>query len=369
MTAALGVVRARRAGRGRWIWLVASGTVLGLIAMIRPLEGLCVALLLAAWAFGSAPVTGWVRRLAPVVVLAGISAAVSFLQAVYNHGLTGGATVFPVMRYLNLQYGEGSNELGFGANRGFGWTGLDPFPGHGPIDVAINSALNTFLVNVELLGWSIGSLLLILFLLAWGRPRRADWLMVIAGLGVVAAHAFYWFSGGPDFGARYWYLVLVPGLALTVRGFETLGERLKTGLGDRVGPARALAAAGLLSLSAMVTFMPWRAADKYWHYRNMRPDIRQIAKERHFGADLIIVRGARHPDYASAAVYNPIDLKAPQPIYVWQREPEIVAEVLRAYADRNVWVIDGPTLTHDGFRVVAGPVPARRMLEQLTEGK
>ncbi|MGD8277335.1 MAG: hypothetical protein PVH00_04885, partial [Gemmatimonadota bacterium] len=169
----------------------------------------------------------------------------------------------------------------------------------------------------------------------------------------------------PDFGARYWYLVLLPCLVLAVRGIQTVGERLAS-RGDRLGPTRALAAAALLSAAAMAAFMPWRAADKYWHYRNMRPDIRAIAKAHHFGAnDLVLIRGPHHPDYASAAVYNPVDVTGPGPIYGRRRETDMVAKLLRAYPDRTVWVIDGPTRTHDGFRVVSGPEPARVMLERI----
>ncbi|MGD8277922.1 MAG: glycosyltransferase family 39 protein, partial [Gemmatimonadota bacterium] len=240
MVAALGVARARRPRARRWPWLLAAGAALGVIAMNRPLEGLCLAILLAAWAFASAPVHGIARRLAPVAIMATVSALVASIQLAYNRLLTGSATAFPVMRYLSAQYGEGSNSLGFGPNRGFGWTGLDPLPGHGAVDVAINSALNAFLIDIELLGWSIGCLLPILVLLAWGRLRRPDRLMLIAGLGVVVAHAFYWFNGGPDFGARYWYLVLLPCLVLAVRGIQTVGERLAS-RGDRLGPTRALA--------------------------------------------------------------------------------------------------------------------------------
>lgn len=361
LIAALGVANSHRTGPQRWIWLVVSGAALGILAMLRPLEALGLAVLLAPWSMARSPVGGW-RRLVPPASLAAVSAAVSSLQLAYNRYLTGNPTSFPLMEYLHGKYGEGSNALGFGANRGFGWTGLDPLPGHGPIDVAINTMLNTFLVNVELLGWSLGSLLPIMILYLFGRRRRGDAIMTTAIIGIVAVHAFYWFSGGPDFGARYWYLILIPCMVLTVRGFETVGEKLG---GDSASHARTLAAAALLGLSALTTFMPWRAVDKYLHYRNMRPDIRRLAETHDFGADLVFIRGDRHPDYASAAVYNPIDLGSPVPVYVWDRDPEVTAQVLRTYPDRPVWIVDGPTRTGNGFRVVEGPRPASQVLQDL----
>ena len=95
---------------------------------------------------------------------------------------------------------------------------------------------------------------------------------------------------------------------------------------------------------------------KYRHYRGMRPDVRYLAKEHDFGRSLVLVRGARHPDYASAAVYNPIDLHANEPIYAWDASPEIRAALLKAYADRPVWILDGPSLTGAAYRIVAGPL-------------
>jgi hypothetical protein len=118
------------------------------------------------------------------------------------------------------------------------------------------------------------------------------------------------------------------------------------------------------ALAAVVTFMPWRAIDKYYHYRNMRPDVRHLAEENAFGRSLVLVRGNRHPDYASAAIYNPIDLRADVPVYIWDRDPDITRRALEAYADRAVWILDGPTRTGGGFEVVAGPMPAARLLER-----
>jgi hypothetical protein len=108
--------------------------------------------------------------------------------------------------------------------------------------------------------------------------------------------------------------------------------------------------------AALLVYVPWRAAGKYRHYRGMRADVRHLAREHNFGRSLVLVRGARHPDYASAATYNPIDLHADAPIYAWDASAEIREELLRAYPDRTVWILDGPSLTKDGFRVVAGPL-------------
>jgi hypothetical protein len=187
-------------------------------------------------------------------------------------------------------------------------------------------------------------------------------------VAVFVTYFFYYFSGGPDFGARYWYLMIVPLVALTARGIQCLGEQLdghgvprpyrRAGEATGIGTARALLAVLALSASALVNYFPWRAIDKYHHYLGMRPDIRELAAQYDFGASLVLIRGVEHPDYSSAAVYNPVDLRALQPIYAWDRTPEVRARLLEAYRERPVWVVDGPSITGGRFRVAAGPIPA-----------
>jgi hypothetical protein len=170
---------------------------------------------------------------------------------------------------------------------------------------------------------------------------------------VVFAHSFYWFSGGPDFGARYWYLILLPCVVLSVRGLQRLA-REDAGLGE----TRVLAATLALVFTSLTVFFPWRILDKYHHYRGMRPDVRELAREHELGRSLVLVRGHRHPDYASAAIYNPTDLEADAPIYAWARSPELRDRLLEHYADREVWILDGPSVTGRGYEIVAGPLPA-----------
>ena len=359
------VAVSRMISRGRLRWALPAGVSIGVLGLIRPLEGLTVALLFALWVMS----LGARRRVVGVALMALAAIAVGAITLPYNAYLTGEAMQFPIMAYTDALYGEGTNALGFGANRGLGWTGLDPIPGHGPVDVVMNTMLNAYLVNVELLGWATGSLLPLALLPLLRRPRREDRMMLIAILAIVAAHALYWFSGGPDFGARYWYLIIVPCCVVVARGILVLAERLGPATSERAAApgdarVRVLLAAGALCLAALITFVPWRAADKYFHYRGMRPDIRRLANEHDFGPDLVLVRGRRFPDYASAAAYNPIDLRSDHTIYAWDRSPEVRAAVLEAYPDRWVWIVAGPSVTGDGYEVERGPVRATELRER-----
>ena len=286
LTAALGAAAAvarmrRRPGIGL---AMAAGGCIGLVGLIRPLEGLAVAMILGVWSMGA---RGSRFRFAPSVVMTASAIVVGALVLPYNLALMGSARTYPIMAYTDAAFGPGTNALGFGANRGLPWPGLDPLPGHGPLDVLINANFNLFQINVELFGWASGSLLVLLVLLFAGRLRGADWGMS-AAIGVVSGiHSFYYFSGGPDFGARYWYLVLVPCIALTARGLEAVEIAA-----ERRGPGeglRPLAAAAAMGLASLLVFVPWRATDKYYHYRGIRPDVRVARGSGH------VRRGRAHP--------------------------------------------------------------------------
>jgi 4-amino-4-deoxy-L-arabinose transferase-like glycosyltransferase len=355
LLAAVAVLWARRTGR--FVWGLVGGLATGGVGLVRPLEGFTWAVLLGLWIIGLGG-----RRLKFTTIAAFVvgGAAVTAGTLYYNLLLTGDPTVFPIMAYTDKYYGKNSNALGFGADRGFGWA-LDPYPGHSPRDAVINANLNTFSINIELFGWSTGSLVLMALFLFAGRPRGPDWLMLAVIAAVFGVHFFYYYSGGPDFGARYWYLMLIPLVVLSVRGLEVL-----TGLLARDGARATIAVLALCALS-VVNYFPWRAADKYHHFEDMRPDIRELAERHKFGRSLVLIRGDRHPDYASAAIYNPLDLYADAPIYAWDRSPEVRTQVLDVYRDRAIWIVEGPTVTGNGFRVVAGPLQAREVI--ATNGK
>ena len=105
----------------------------------------------------------------------------------------------------------------------------------------------------------------------------------------------------------------------------------------------------------LVNYLPWRAIDKYFHYLGMRPEIGRLAQEYDFRESLVLVRGDRFPDYMAAALYNPIDLGSASTLYVWDRGPALRSRLLEAYPQRRVWVVNGPTITGRGFRVVQRP--------------
>jgi len=349
LAAAVLVAWAKR--QQRMVWALLAGGLIGAGSLIRPLDGLMVAVLLGLWLLG---VKGWRTRIRLVGAFMFGAVLVGAVVLPYNAALAGKPTVFPLNAYLDAQFGPGKNDLGFGENRGYGWA-LQPFPGHSPLGAVVNTILNLNAVNTELFGWSIGSLLFIALFLVFAQIKRNDWLVLATILATVGFFAFYWYSGGPDFGARYWYIILIPCIVLTVRGVQVL----QTKLAPHAAPEFAgyvVVALVVLSLFGLVNYVPWRALDKYHHYLAMRPDVRTLAQENHFGTSLVLIRGEAFPDYAATIVYNPLEWNAAQPIYAWARNEAVTRALLSAYPDRPVWIVDGPSRTQSGYRIVAGPL-------------
>jgi hypothetical protein len=326
-----------------------------MVALIRPLDGVIVGTLIGLWMIG---IGGERPRFRHILAFGLSLGVIGVVMLGYNSLLTGSATTFPVNAYFDTHYGPGSNDLGFGPNRGLGWA-VQPTEGHSPLGGLINANLNAFSINVELLGWGVGSLLLVTLGLLAGRLKRSDYLMIAVCLATFVPYFLYWYSGGPDFGARYWYLMIIPLVVFAVRGIQALQESLAEGDAESPGRARVLVAVAVLSLITVISYLPWRAVDKYYGFWGMRPGIVELAQAHQFGKSLVLIEAEEpHPDYASAAVYNPLDWSADEPIYAWDRNPEVRARLLQAYPDRPIWIVDGTSVGTTGYRVVAGPLSA-----------
>ena len=355
LVAAVAITKSRRTDRAIWAWV--AGVATGGVGLIRVLDGVVVVGLLGLWIIGvggrklkTSAIVGFV--LATILVGAG--------NLVYNQLLLGNAILDPITTYYDTYFGPKKFALGFGPERGFGWA-IDAFPGHSPLEAMINNTLNAFSLNTELFGWSTGSLMVVTLFLFSGTMRRLDFLWLAPVAVIAGAYSLFWYSGGPDFGARYWYLMLLPVIILTVRGILCLGERLES--------TRVVFAILSLCILALVNYVPWRAVDKYHHYLDMRPDIRYLAKEYGFGKSLVLIRGDSHPDYASAWVYNPLEPHADEPVYAWDPNPQVQTRVVQAYRDRPIWIANGPSITHSNFQVVAGPLTARQLLSENHDGR
>lgn len=353
---AIDLQRGRRVG----IWSLVAGVSLGAIFLTRPFDAVLIGPVAALWAWGVAG-----RRLSygSLAAIALVAAGAAAVMLPYNAALTGSMTSAPHRLWAESFWGPGVDVMGFGANVGIPlWRNVDPLPGHGLADVVLNANKNFFLVNFELFGWACGSLVLATFacLAATrsGRWAQGDTLMCGILLAVIGGHSIYWTSGGPDFGARYWYLIILPLVVLTVRGAQLLaagpgvGVRLPSDLGARVTAVIVVA-----SVTAFLCVTPWRCVTKYYRYRDVAADPRSLAAERQMGRALVFVRSPSRADYQSAFNFNSPGFSGPGPVYVLDAGPQNRARIAQQYADRPVWILGPGSKPGSGLVVLAGPLP------------
>ncbi len=349
----LGLHAARARGRG--IWALLAGFALGGLVLTRPFEGILIGTVAGLWALGFGA-----KRLAfrKVLIFALTSIIIGSLLLPYNRALTGQATYDPISKYFDETYYAGSNRLGFGKNIGnVGWPELDPLLGHGPLDVIINTNKNAYMTSFELFGWSFGSLVFVLLALLLRGMRPYDWLFLAIVLSVIIGHSFYWFSGGPDYGARYWYQILVPLIILTVRGIQILQERL-AGLELSVRPGSRLAVFVVAAcVVALINVVPWRCIGKYRRYRGMSADVGRLAHDYSFGHSLVFIQPKNAEDYASAFIFNPPTLESPGTVYAIDAGAVHREAVRQCFPDRPVWFVGRSPTEDDRMQVLAGPFP------------
>ena len=198
-----------------------------------------------------------------------------------------------------------------------------------------------------------------MLLLFYGRLTKTDKLFLAIVLLIIGGNSLYWFSGGPDLGARYWYQTLIPMIILTVRGLQTIRERINNstslaGIGQRLWAFIAVA-----SLVAFVNIVPWRTLDKFHHYRGMRPDIRSLSREYAFGHSLVLIQSKDihpFPEYSSAVIFNPPSLEQSGTIYARDLGPSHNAHLLKNFENRPVWIVAAPSVTGAGMQVVTQPL-------------
>ena len=317
-------------GTAAWMQALAAGAALGFLCLVRPLDGALTGILTAVALVALSK--HW-ALLAPFG-LGGVLGVLGFVP--FNRALTGRATSFAINDYLDRLWYPGANRMGFGADVGnppVKWGLLDPFPGHGLRDVLLNTNQNLVGLNFETFGFAFGSLALPLIALLSKRRDRRD--LIAAGFAVlmIGAYNLYWFSGGPDFGARYWFLIYPALLWLTIRGFGAIRARYAAALGEAEAAPRAALLGALLVIGAVAVFSPWRAEGKYKDYRGFHGDYVRLSKSEELRDALVFVRTTRESEWASAFLANPIDLESSRPLFVRDRgetENEAVAKAFPA---------------------------------------
>ncbi len=321
-----------RAGRGSTrrdvILALVAGLALGWAFVTRPLDGLIVGGLTGLWLLRRLP--AGIGQVAACAV-GGILAGSVFL--LINQAMTGDLLLTPQADYLARLWPDTANAYGFGDHVGppeKSWGALDIWTGHSPAEAVLN-VLNGFAaLNLELLGWTFGSLVPIWVLLLWRhRLCGLDRAMLVVLLAIVGALFFYWFTGTFYIGPRYWHVTLLPFLVLSAAGIEEIIHRLPERYRGRFGNMILL-----LCATSLISFLPWRGVTKYHGYDRYTGDIRRQAAKEGWGHALIIV--STQGNIGAAFYLNDPFLSSGRPVFVQDLGPDGNAATIAAFPDREV---------------------------------
>ncbi len=322
-----------RAGSGstrRDVFLaLCAGLALGWVFVTRQLDGVIVSGLTGLWLLRRLPSgAGQVVACAIGGVLAGS------VYLLFNLAVTGDLLLSPQADYLSRLWTDTANAFGFGANVGppdKSWGALDIWIGHSPAEATLNLLNGLVALNIELLGWTFGSLVPIWALLLWRRGGLTgfDRAMLVVFLAIVAALFFYWFTGTFYIGPRYWHVAVLPVLVLSAAGIEELARRIPEHHRGRFGYVVLM-----LCAVSLISFTPWRGVAKYHGYGGYTDDIRQQAMVENWGHALVIVSTER--DVGSALYLNDPFLSPGQPVFVRDLGADGNAATIAAFPDREV---------------------------------
>jgi hypothetical protein len=153
--------------------------------------------------------------------------------------------------------------------------------------------------------------------------------------------------------------MVAPLTILTARGIETLVDWSRRLAAPTVATGRAALAIGIACASAILVFLPWRAATKYYQYRGMSAAVSPLAQTESLRGALVFVRGAAQgmpfSRYSAAAVFNPPTLEDPGTIFVRDLDDASKRRLECAFPGRVVLGIDTSALP--GGRVVVTDEP------------
>ncbi len=308
-----------------------GGAAMGWVFTMRQLDGLMLGVLTGI------ALLVYVRRnwgLARTVAYSAGCLFTGTFYFFYSWAMTGTLFMSPLTRYLAALWPAGANGYGFGPERGApgDWGILDGVDGHSPFEGVMSVLQNSHSLNLDLLGWGIGSMILLWAALVWRKPGRLDALLWAAILIDVGAHAFYWFPGSYYIGPRYWFGMAVPVIVLCALGFRALEARLLTSGATQQAVTWTLVV--LLTFSALI-YVPWRGATKYLGFGRSTTEIRETNVPENA---LVFFSGDFDPGVA--LILNDPFLPDDQPIYLRSMDPTQDAAAAAAYPERPVVKID-----------------------------
>jgi 4-amino-4-deoxy-L-arabinose transferase-like glycosyltransferase len=318
-------LRRDRAG----LWLLA-GLAMGAGILIRPMPALCIT---AAWA----GLLLWRERnlrIIMILAVAGAGMAVGVtVYLVYNHHVVGEWLVSP------LSLTAAQNRMGFGPDIGFNWNTFDT-PGHTPWRGLVNLNFTMAVLNNDLFGWPLPSLLFLFSLVVFGRKRWADYLCFTVIGAVTLGYFCYWYHG-VVYGARF-YFCLLPYLAMaTVEGlwqFPAFLQEQVRSLARRVSVrdfTRTLAA--VLCVCTLCIYFPKACLLLYDNHLGVDRGLYRFVAEQQVRQAIVFVAADNPLHYEPGFIANALDLSAGDIIYARDLGEENNQRLCALYPDRAVY--------------------------------
>ncbi|MCI0393556.1 MAG: hypothetical protein L0322_01275, partial [Chloroflexi bacterium] len=172
-----------------------------------------------------------------------------------------------------------------------------------------------------------------------GRPKLADWALLLTAGTLVGLYVFYW-ADGIMYGPRYFYAALPAFLLLTARGVEATGRRL----GGQAGRAAVWLLLLAFIAGNLVSYLPaYMAGLPGFNFLTGRPlaVVRQQVEE----PAVVFVAAERGDwwEYGSLFSGNTPWLDGPI-IYARDRGEEENARLLALYPGRRAYLLAGDEL-------------------------
>ncbi len=305
-----------------------AGLALGWGFVTRPLDGLIVGGLTGLWLLRRLP--GGIGQVLACGVGGILSGSAVFL---FNYAITGDPLLTAQADYLSRLWPDTQNAFGFGENVGppaQSWGALDIWVGHSPAEAVLNLINAIASLNLELLGWTFGSLVPIWVVFIWRKKLTGfDRAMLVIFVALVGVLFFYWFTGTFYLGPRYWHTALLPILVLSAAGIEAIADRLPEQHRGRLSSVVLL-----LCAFSVVSFTSWRGVSKYDGYGGYTGDVRRQVEAADLGNALVFV--STNGDIGSALYLNDPFLPPNKPIFLEDLGPEQNAAIIAAFPGREV---------------------------------
>lgn len=310
-----------------------AGAAMGIFFLTRPYEAVLFGTLTGLW------VLRWIKLRGAWQIVGAYGLGCILASAplfLFNAHFTGELLTTPINQYIDETWHPGANKLGFGSEIGPNptWTSVDLYPGHSPREALIHTQHSLQAVNVELLGWATGSLLILLYFVSRGRFRAVDVSMLILCATTILAYFPYWYSGTFYVGPRYWFMLLLPMIVLTACAIRATWTDLHEPTFDPSTRWRFAVAVCLLCGVALASFLPWRTFTRYKDYRGYHGKFRALARSELASNALVFVKTSRTADFDSAFALNSPTLPDNEPIFVRDLGPEKNRVTAAAFPER-----------------------------------